>query len=197
MEDLLSEMPGEDASEAEIESYMERVAARPGGLEWIREWAEAIAGKGEPAGPGGELTPALRSPARFVFRIELLGPRPQIWRRISAPADLNFRQLHGMIEEAFGRRGRDDYEFEVLEEGQVVVSIGPSAGHYDDQEFPVMDLFQESVGEFLYLCGKGGLWRHRVVIENFVGEGMAGTSVEKKVHFHDGEGELARPEEEG
>jgi hypothetical protein len=196
LDDLLSEMPGDEASEAEIEAFMEKVAARPGGLEWIREWAEAIAGQERSGDSGKEGTAVLRSPLRFVFRVERLGSKPVVWRRFSAPADLNFRQLHEMIEAAFGRGGRADYEFEVLEEGQVVVSIGPSAGHYDDQDFPVMNLFQESVGEFLYCLGEETLGRHRVVIENLVGEGMAGTSVGKEVHFHDGAGKVPGPDAE-
>ncbi len=194
LDDLLSEMPGKEASEAEIEAFMDRVAARPGGLEWIREWAEAITGQERAGDPGKERAPVLRSPLRFVFRVERLGSKPLVWRRFSAPADLNFRQLHEMIEAAFGRGLRDDYDFEVREEGLVVLSIGPSAGLDDDQDFPVMDLFRESVGEFLYCLGERASGRHRVVIENFVGEGMAGTSVGKEVYFHEGEGGGPGPE---
>ncbi|MGD1978317.1 MAG: hypothetical protein PVJ98_02920 [Akkermansiaceae bacterium] len=189
LEDLLAEMPGEDASEAEIESFMAKVAERPGGMEWIREWAEAIAGNGGAARLEGDPLPLLASPARFVFRIELLETKPPVWRRISAPADLSFGHLHEMIREVFGWKSKENYWFEVLEEGRVEVSFGPGEEHYNDDECLVMDLFQESVGEFFYLTGQEGKWRHRVVVEDFVGEGLAGTSTEKGVHLHDGEGE--------
>ncbi|MDB4438593.1 hypothetical protein N9195_03295, partial [bacterium] len=81
LDDLLAKMPDPDASEAEIEAFMQKVMTTPGGAELIHSFAEKITA-------GGSLDTmlkeeeeeverkALKSPARFIFRIELLDTKP-------------------------------------------------------------------------------------------------------------------------
>ena len=191
LEDLFEEMPDENASEAEVEAFMDKVAAQPGGLEMIREVAAQVAGglakEGVPVVEGMEL----KSPARFIFRVELLGTQPMVWRRISLPADCAFLHLHGAIQDAMGWEDCHLHQFEIREEGELEVIIGPDCdgkADYSESETRVMDLFQGEVGEFLYRYDFGDDWRHRVVIEDFVGAGKKGTAEKARPKVHDGQG---------
>lgn len=191
LEEMLDKMPGEGASEEEIEAFMEKVMEEPGGLAMIKELAEKIAGAG--AGPGeSDESLALQSPIRLIFRVELLGTEPLVWRRFSLPADATFFHLHHAIQDAFGWRNCGGHRFEVWEEGRCEVTFGPEAGggpdEYGEKENRIHDLFREQVGEFLYLYDFDDDWRHRVVAEEIVGAGTAGTSKETVPKLHGGEG---------
>jgi len=59
---------------------------------------------------------------------------------------------------------------------------------YCEVENRVAELFREEVGEFLYRYDEGDNWRHRVVIEDFIGAGMKGTSEGLAPKLHGGAG---------
>lgn len=197
LDDLLANMPDPDAGEAEIEAFMEKVMATPGGPELIHSFAEKITA-------GGSLDTmlkeeeaeaerrALKSPARFVFRIELPGTKPLVWRRLSLPADCAYVHLHGAIRDAFGWEDIHEHRFEVWEDGQLELTFSADesedSADYCESENRIVDLFRENVSEFQYLYDFKDEWRHRVVIEDFVQAGVGGTSKELKPHLHDGEG---------
>lgn len=191
LDDWFEEMPDAGASEEEIEAFMTRVMKEPGGLEMIQKIAgQLTAGlESEPVGVPGNLT--LKSPARFVFRVELLGTKPRVWRRLSLPADCAFFHLHGAIQDAFGWEDCHLHRFEVWEEGRLEVKIGPGEEEeeYDEVETRIMDLFREDVGEFLYRYDFGDDWEHRVVVEDFVGAGIKETSTDLSPKLHAGEGQ--------
>ncbi|MFT6499220.1 MAG: hypothetical protein ACJAT6_001356, partial [Akkermansiaceae bacterium] len=99
LDDLLQNMPGEGSSEEQIEAFMAKVMAIPGGAELIRDFSEKMT-------MGGSLDTMIKekeeelegltltSPARFIFRIELPGTKPLVWRRLSLPADCAYFHLH-------------------------------------------------------------------------------------------------------
>lgn len=196
LDDLLQNMPGDDATEAEIEAFMETVMATPGGADLIRGFASQIT-------EGGALDTmikeeearldefALKSPARFIFRIELVGTKPLVWRRLSLPADCAYFHLHCAIQDSFGWQDVHPHRFEVWEEGrcELTFSSDEEAGdHYCEIENPITNLFTENVTEFIYLYDFKDQWRHRVVIEEFVQAGTGGTIPGASAHLHDGEG---------
>lgn len=198
LDDLLAKMPDPEASEAEIEAFMQKVMTTPGGAELIHSFAEKITA-------GGSLDTmlkeeeeeaerkALKSPARFIFRIELLDTIPLVWRRLSLPADCAYIHLHGAIQDSFGWEGSHLHRFEVWEDGHRELTFSPGFDEegkedYCEIENRIVDLFRENVSEFIYLYNFGDCWRHRVVIEDFVQAGVNGTSKELKPHLHDGEG---------
>lgn len=196
---LLDKLPGEGASDDEVAALLDKVMAEPGGLEAIRELAAEVAGinpaRGEGA-PVGADRPPLPSPLRLLIRGELLGARPAVWRRFSLPADCSFFHLHHALRDAFGWHESPGHRFEIHEDGQLEVIFRPAGGGepdeavdcYDELAHCVQDLFHEEVGEFLYLpAGRDGD-RCRVVVEDVVGAGMAGTSRDRSPCWHDGAG---------
>lgn len=199
LDDLLANMPSPDASEAEIETFMEKVMATPGGAELINDFAQKITAGGsldtmlkEEEAQLESLT--LKSPARFIFRIELTGTRPLIFRRLSLPADAVYLHLHCAIQDAFGWQDSQSHRFEVWEEGQCELTFSLTGDDdYCEIENRIADLFLENVTEFIYLYHD---WRHRIVVEEFVPSGEKGTSSGLAPHLHDGSGH-APPEDCG
>ena len=195
LDDLLHNMPADGASEAEIEAFMEKVMSTPGGAELINDFAQKITS-------GGSLDTmikeeeaelerlSLKSPARFIFRIELIGTKPLIWRRLSLPADCSYLHLHCAIQDAFGWQDSHPHRCEVWEDGTHELSFSSSDddGHYCEVENRIVDLLSENISEFLYLYDFKADWRHRIVIEDFVPAGEKGTSKEVMPKLHDGEG---------
>jgi hypothetical protein len=197
LDDLLHNMPAEGASEAEIEAFMEKVMTTPGGADLISDFAQKIT-------DGGALdtmlkeeedeleTLTLKSPARFIFRVELLGTTPPIWRRLSLPADCSYLHLHRAIQDAFGWQDTHDHRIEVWEDGNLELIFSPDEDddrtHYCEVQNRLMDLFLENVSEFQYLYDSASNWRHRIVIEDFVQAGEKETSAEFSPHLHNGAG---------
>ncbi|MDB4265483.1 plasmid pRiA4b ORF-3 family protein, partial [bacterium] len=193
LDDLLQNMPLEDASEAEIEAFMEKVMATPGGADLIKDFASKITEGGsldtmlkEEEARLESLT--LKSPARFIFRVELSGTSPLISRRLSLPADASYFHLHCALQDAFGWQDSQPHQFQVWEDGQLEVSFSlgdeeeAREDDYCEIENRIVDLFQENVFEFRYLYRK---WLHRVVIEDFVPAGEKGSSSDLTPHLHD------------
>lgn len=199
LDDLLDSMPDENAPEEEITAFVELVLATPGGEKLIRDFAGKII-------DGGVFDTMLKeeekkleilklgSPARLIFRIELLGTKPLVWRRFSLPADCAYFHLHYAIQDSFGWQDSHLHCFEVWENGkrELTFSLGfEDESRYDDYsevENRVLDLFRENVFEFIYVYDFEDKWRHRVVIEDFVEAGIKGTSAETAAHLHGGEG---------
>ncbi len=161
LEHLLSQIPASDAPESEIEAFMEKVVNTPGGSELIEDFAKKMTA-------GGSLdmmlkTEALReeervltSPARFIFRIELLRTTPLIWRRLSLPADCDYAHLSLAIQDAFGWEGSRPDRFEVWENGRLELSFdhGETETSFDQAGNKLLDIFQENVSEFRYFYGQ-------------------------------------------
>lgn len=199
LDDLLDSMPEENAPKEELDAFVEEVLSTPGGEALIRDFA----GKITDGGPldtmlkeeEAELANLkLKSPARLIFRIELPGTKPLVWRRFSLPADCAYFHLHCAIQDSFGWQNSHLHRFEIWENGrrELTFSLGrenkPSDDDYCEIENGVLDLFRESISEFIYLYDFEDNWRHRVIIEDFVQAGIKGTSEKMIAHLHAGEG---------
>ena len=112
----------------------------------------------------------LKSPARLIFRVELLRTQPLVWRRISLPADCAYFHLHCAIQDSFGWQNSHLHRFEIWENGrrELTFSLGrenePLEDDYCEIENGVLDLFRETILEFIYLYDFEDNWRHRVII---------------------------------
>lgn len=196
LDKLFEEMPDENAGENEINAFMERVLAMPGGEKLIRDFAERITGGGELdtmlKEEDAELESlTLKSPARFIFRVELTGTKPLVWRRLSLPADCAYFHLHSAIQDVFGWSDQKEHRFEVWSEG--VRELTFSLAETGDDDFceignRVSDLFGEEIFEFLYRYDFLADWCHRVVIEQLVLEDAKGIPTEFSAQVHGGEG---------
>ena len=192
LEELLAQMPSDTASSSEIEAYMEKVMATKGGAEMIQSFAQKIAS-------GGELDQMLKeddarypkpqSKVRIIFRVELVGTQPLVWRRLSLPSDASFFDLHCAIQDSFGWEGKNFHRFEIWEEGELELTFSldeeadGDAEDYCEVSHQMIDLFRENVSEFRYLYDFKDCWLHRVVVEN-LREDESGECVPQ---LHDGQ----------
>ena len=168
---LLDRLPGEDATEEEIDAFMDEVMATGAGPDLIKELAAGFAGEGhlsralEDEGSSDYVRPV--SSARMIFRVELLGIRPAIWRQLSLPADLSFFDLHVAIQDSFGWLGVGEHQFQVREEGriEVVFKRNPVREEFDEITSPVSEVALNGVSQFHYLYGSDESWHHLVSLE--------------------------------
>lgn len=185
--ELMESGPGEGASEEEVEAFMERVLATGAGQKIVAGFTtkmprEAIE-EAEYVAPG--------SVARMMFRVKLLGTKPEIWRQISLAADATFFDLHVSIQESFGWLNTGRHEFQVREAGRVELRIGQKASsetQFTEMELTMADLVSNGVMEFHYHYDFEENWDHLITVE-----GAAEGSRETRARVHAGEG-LCPPE---
>lgn len=107
----------------------------------------------------------------YQFRIDLLGIKPGIWRRIQVPADYSFWDLHVAIQDSMGWLDYHLHEFRVKRSsGRKVIEIGIPDTETDRDilagwEVPISDYFAEPgvVAAYDYDFGDG--WQHKVLLE--------------------------------
>jgi len=204
--DLMESFPGDDASEDEVEAFMKEVMADDAGSQMIESFSEQLKG----GGGLDELLDAeeevqyqpLNSPARMIFKVELIGTKPNIWRRFSLPADASFFDLHCAIQDAMGWQEMHLHCFEFRRAGktEAVFSSGPTE-RVEENEYcgignRIVDVMMGSDPGFFYVYDFGDYWEHLVTFENLVGAGQEGTSLGLSPMMHDGQG-LCPPEDCG
>jgi hypothetical protein len=164
LEELLERMPGDGADEVEVEAFMDEVMALEGGMEMIRSLAGPL-GEISVKEEGGYVRPM--SPARLSLKMEVLGTKPGIWRRVSLPADVSFFDLHCAVQDSFGWLDVGEHRFEVREAGEVEVVFKrkPAEGEFDEVTSPVSELVLNGVSQVHYVYGTDEIWDHLIQIE--------------------------------
>ncbi len=132
---------------------------------------------------------------RFELKIELIGTSdPLVWRQIKVPTDINFHQLHLIIQAAFGWENYHLYQFSENGFGDLLSLSSPH-----DEEAPInaavvpvasillnmhnQSLFDESrVVKLKYIYDFGDSWEHDITA---IGLDQSGT---KKPELVDGGG---------
>ena len=114
----------------------------------------------------------------YQFRIELLGIKPTIWRRIHVPSDYNFWDLHVAVNDAMGWQDYHLHHFEIKGKSKSKMSlIGiPDFHGMTDETFDVypgweiwMGAYFNSLGiEAKYLYDYGDGWQHNVKLEGYM-----------------------------
>ena len=107
----------------------------------------------------------------YQFRIDLLGIKPAVWRRIQVTADYSFWDLHVAIQDSMGWLDYHLHEFRVKRpSGRKVIAIGIPDEEADHEvlagwEVPISNHFVEPgiAAEYDYDFGDG--WRHKVLLE--------------------------------
>jgi Plasmid pRiA4b ORF-3-like protein len=107
-------------------------------------------------------------------KIEIAGIKPPIWRRLLLPRDLNFAQLHEVIQSAFGWTDSHLHQFIV---GGLVIGAPEfdETGDLDRQIFEAtnfflrdLDLYHMPKLEILYEYDFGDSWIHHIEFEKQV-----------------------------
>lgn len=104
------------------------------------------------------------------FRVELLGVKPRIWRRIEVSSNRTFWDLHCAIQDAMGWKDGHLHQF-TLSTGDRELLVG-----IPDQEFPgdeILPAWETSLADwhaaapmqYEYWCYVGDDWLHAITLE--------------------------------
>ncbi|MDA0767287.1 MAG: plasmid pRiA4b ORF-3 family protein [Verrucomicrobia bacterium] len=119
-------------------------------------------------------------PARFVMRIDLVGAKPPIWRRISMPVDASFFDLHVAIQDAMGwqdchlhnfeiRNGRDRVALiEWNPEGEDLPMFGLGVEQLPELQTTLFEVVERGFRKIHYCYDFGDNWEHQIQIEDVV-----------------------------
>lgn len=125
--------------------------------------------------PAADPVQAAPPPPAFQLRIDLVGSKPPVWRRVVVPSEFTFDELHQVITIVFDRQEADPHEFEVNGE-----RIGDPASREDPLGILGRALdgkrarLHEPLGPvgtgFRYVCAVDEGHEHRVRVEAVVRE---------------------------
>jgi hypothetical protein len=97
---------------------------------------------------------------------------PQIWRRLVVPLHFNLRELHLVLQAAFGWTNSHLHEFEIggLRYGDKRLAEEWEGGPqlFDEASVLLRDFSREPGTKFTYVYDMGDNWEHTIVVEKHV-----------------------------
>ena len=109
------------------------------------------------------------------FRIELIGIKPIIWRRIQVPSNYSFWDLHLAIQDSMGWLDYHLHAFRVrMPHKRKMVEIGIPSDDFDDLpslpgwEIKIIDYFTEPGRSAPYEYDYGDGWEHKILLEGIL-----------------------------
>ena len=153
--------PGWRWSVAELEDDLGRIPCAPIDYERPEQRARALLGADETSVPKGAeergQTPTHR------LRVTLQGIQPAIWREIEIPSRATLRDLHEVLQSAFGWEGAHLWLFKVAGE-----SFAPPELEFerarDDRRVRLSEALPAVGAEGRYLYDMGDSWSHRIEV---------------------------------
>ena len=175
--DLAQEFPGPEATREEQEAFFQKIAAEK---PEVMEQLLSVLQKGEGIEASGNrrrqevVYHAPKSKERYVFRVDLNGMKPPLWRRISLPKDASFFDLHRAIQAAFGWAGYHLHSF--CSVGNTIQRLvidwaGEEGEHFGwtrqlkETECRLEDFFGNGEKSVNYTYDFGDNWEHKVKLE--------------------------------
>lgn len=200
--DLMKQAPSADASPEELLQFIEQVSQGDGGKDFIEAafggsdlFSELGLLDGMKIDDSNGLRQKKNSPSsssslpkyeppvqtdRYVFRIDLVGAKPPIWRRISVPVDSTFFDLHLAIQAVFGWTGYHLHSFEKRTHGRADLTLdwlGPDndmmAGwgqREKETEVNLYQFFENNQDTINYVYDYGDYWDHKIKLEKKLNE---------------------------
>ena len=104
-------------------------------------------------------------------RVSIDRIEPQIWRRLVVPLHFNLRELHLVLQAAFGWMNAHLHEFEIggLSYGDELADAergDDDPRTFDEMEVKLRDFTREPGTIFRYVYDMGDNWVHTVCLEN-------------------------------
>ncbi len=134
----------------------------------------------------------------YELKISLKDAKPPIWRKVIVPSDINFMQLHNIIQVAMGWQNYHMYEFNFKELDEVITNDSEACDEYEYfnskanekqllaigfyEHMPKtlyakevkIDKYLEKTKKFVYIYDFGDYWEHKIelvsVIDDYVGQ---------------------------
>lgn len=188
IDDLMRAMPA-NASPREAKAFINKLSSLPGADVLLESFVKQFEEEEEIIGRSPEKKPPQNLPAyphpksttRLVFRVDLVGAKPPIWRRISVPDDASFFDLHLSIQAAFDWAGYHLHSFEFRNQGRhpslVIDWLGeegemaPMMRGQRAKEYEILIgpfIHNNQISSFNYVYDFGDYWDHKIKLENTV-----------------------------
>jgi len=124
----------------------------------------------------------------YLFKIQIQGIKPPVWRKLLIPENFTFSKFHNIIQVAFGWENNHAYEFSPSGWGSSP-SIGSQFEKYfgdgaenDSNKVKLIDIFKKEKQKFTYIYDFGNEWVHDIILEKITDEKL------KKASCVDGHG---------
>ncbi len=101
----------------------------------------------------------------FQLKIQLLGVRPPIWRRVMVPGEMTLAQLHHVIQTAMGWTDSHLHEFEVGDARYGVPDPDWGSGDVKDEARAKLFRMAKEGEQVRYTYDFGDGWEHQVTVE--------------------------------
>ena len=102
-------------------------------------------------------------------RVSIDRIEPQIWRRLIVPLDFNLRELHLVLQAAFGWMNAHMHEFEIgglnYGDDSAAERMDDDPRVFDEMEVTLRDFTREPGTTFRYVYDMGDNWEHHITIE--------------------------------
>lgn len=126
----------------------------------------------------GKNDEAVRSVIRvsaYQFLITLNLESHEVWRRVIVPADITFRKLHYVIQDAFGWLSYHLYEFDILKKDELVAQVVCDEEGKEFTECPSSLDDKTKLAQYLpkylqigYVYDMGDSWEHYIELEKVI-----------------------------
>lgn len=101
----------------------------------------------------------------FQLKIQLLGVRPPVWRRVLVPGEITLAELHDVIQTAMGWSDSHLHAFEVGETRYAVPDPDWGVDDIEDESRAKLFRVAEECGRLRYSYDFGDGWEHDVTVE--------------------------------
>jgi len=108
----------------------------------------------------------------YQLKIELSGSKPKIWRRVLLPSNMEFEDLHYVIQMVMGWENghlhqfrKDKLRYQLLDEEDEFLDNGETI---DYSEMPISDLLIKEKDKIIYDYDFGDSWEHDVCLEKIL-----------------------------
>jgi len=124
----------------------------------------------------------------YLFKIQIQGINPPVWRRLLVPEHLTFSKFHNIIQVAFGWENDHVYEFSPSgwdsspTIGSQFEKYFDDGAEMDSDKVKLSDIFKKEKQTFTYIYDFGDEWVHQITLEKITDEKL------KKVSCVDGDG---------
>jgi len=118
------------------------------------------------------MTSGFQVPNAVQLRVSIDRIEPQIWRRLIVPSHYSLRELHLVLQAAFGWVDAHLHEFSIggLRYGDKRLSEEWEGGPrlFDESSILLRDFSREPGTNFTYVYDMGDNWQHTIVLEKHV-----------------------------
>lgn len=102
----------------------------------------------------------------YIIKVTIEDTHPPVWRRILVPNGISFRDLHDILQIAFGWEDEHLHNFTFPNRYiQITQDGGSGYGDYVEESDAVIDDFIEVCKWIRYTYDFGDDWRHKIVLE--------------------------------